>query len=119
MKSSIAATSRWTKGRFSNFFSSPADNSDVGASSTDQSSAQGEELHHRKHCEEENDGKRSKKSHVSTSTMQIQNRRDEYEYDDEDEDEDNGRIVIKPVNDEDDTSVIITFNQSISPFIIT
>lgn len=70
MKSSIAATSRWTKGRFSNFFSSPADNSDVGASSTDQSSAQGEELHHRKHCEEENDGKRSKKSHVSTSTMQ-------------------------------------------------
>lgn len=28
------------------------------------------------------------------------------------------RIQIKPVNDEDDTSVMITFNQSISPFII-
>lgn len=32
--------------------------------------------------------------------------------------EDNDRIIIKPVNDEDDTSVMITFNQKISPFII-
>ncbi|EDO16287.1 hypothetical protein Kpol_1053p24 [Vanderwaltozyma polyspora DSM 70294] len=30
----------------------------------------------------------------------------------------NDRIVIKPVNDEDNTSVIINFNQGISPFII-
>lgn len=28
------------------------------------------------------------------------------------------RILIKPVNDEDDTSVMITFNQKVSPFII-
>lgn len=28
------------------------------------------------------------------------------------------RIIIKPVNDEDDTSVMITFNQKMSPFIL-
>ncbi|CCH59646.1 hypothetical protein TBLA_0B08310 [Henningerozyma blattae CBS 6284] len=28
------------------------------------------------------------------------------------------RIMIKPINDEDDTSIMITFNQKISPFII-
>lgn len=33
--------------------------------------------------------------------------------------DDEDRIQIKPVNDEDDTSVMITFNQSLSPFIIT
>ena len=113
MKNSIAASSRWAKGRFSHLFPSSANNSDMGVTTTGQPSTLGEELHHRKHHEEENDGKRPKKSHVSTSTMQIQTRQDE------DEDEDNDRIVIKPVNDEDDTSVIITFNQSISPFIIT
>ncbi|CCE61147.1 hypothetical protein TPHA_0A00620 [Tetrapisispora phaffii CBS 4417] len=32
--------------------------------------------------------------------------------------ENNDRIRIKPVNDEDDTSVIINFNQGISPFIV-
>ncbi|CCK72431.1 sugar porter family MFS transporter KNAG_0K00630 [Huiozyma naganishii CBS 8797] len=32
---------------------------------------------------------------------------------------DKDRIEIKPVNDEDDTSVMITFNQGVSPFIIT
>lgn len=37
---------------------------------------------------------------------------------DGDGDEDDDRIFIKPVNDEDDTSVMITFNQKISPFII-
>lgn len=36
-------------------------------------------------------------------------------YDDGDS---NDRILIKPVNDEDDTSVMITFNQKISPFIL-
>ncbi|CCC71920.1 hypothetical protein NCAS_0I02520 [Naumovozyma castellii] len=35
-----------------------------------------------------------------------------------DDEEDNDRIQIKPVNDEDDVSVIITFNQGISPFIL-
>lgn len=38
--------------------------------------------------------------------------------DDTNERTDNDRIIIKPVNDEDDTSVIITFNQKMSPFII-
>ncbi|CAI4936559.1 AVN_HP_G0073470.mRNA.1.CDS.1 [Saccharomyces cerevisiae] len=111
MKNSTAASSRWTKSRLSHFFPSYTNSSGMGAASTDQSSTQGEELHHRKHCEEDNDGQKPKKSPVSTSTMQIKSRQDE--------DEDDGRIVIKPVNDEDDTSVIITFNQSISPFIIT
>ncbi|CCF57141.1 hypothetical protein KAFR_0C01480 [Kazachstania africana CBS 2517] len=39
--------------------------------------------------------------------------------DNENFDDDDDRIVIRPVNDEDDTSVMITFNQSVSPFIIT
>lgn len=111
MKNWTAASSRWTKSRLSHFFPSYTNSSGMGAASTDQSSTQGEELHHRKHCEEDNDGQKPKKSPVSTSTMQIKSRQDE--------DGDDGRIVIKPVNDEDDTSVIITFNQSISPFIIT
>ncbi|CDO95390.1 unnamed protein product [Kluyveromyces dobzhanskii CBS 2104] len=34
------------------------------------------------------------------------------------ENEATDRIIIKPVNDEDDTSVMITFNQKISPFIL-
>lgn len=33
-------------------------------------------------------------------------------------DESKDNVLIKPVNDEDDTSVMITFNQGISPFII-
>jgi len=43
---------------------------------------------------------------------------DEYEGKDTNDRIDNDRIIIKPVNDEDDTSVIITFNQKMSPFII-
>lgn len=39
-------------------------------------------------------------------------------YSDDDDMDSNDRIMIRPVNDEDDTSIIITFNQSISPFII-
>ena len=111
MKTSIAASSRWAKGRFSHFLPSSTNENDIEASSTDDSSVQGKELHHRKNHEEENNGTRPKKPQMSTSTLQIETRQDE--------DEDEDRIVIKPVNDEDDTSVIITFNQSISPFIIT
>ncbi|QEU59805.1 Itr1/Itr2 [Kluyveromyces lactis] len=37
---------------------------------------------------------------------------------DSSENETTDRIIIKPVNDEDDTSVMITFNQKISPFIL-
>ncbi|CCC69466.1 hypothetical protein NCAS_0C04760 [Naumovozyma castellii] len=49
-----------------------------------------------------------------------QSRQDINSFDHETDDEnENDRIVIKPVNDEDDTSVIITFNQGISAFIIT
>lgn len=33
-------------------------------------------------------------------------------------DDEKDRIVIRPVNDEDDTSVMITFNQGVSPFIL-
>lgn len=39
-------------------------------------------------------------------------------YSDEEDRDSHDRIMIRPVNDEDDTSIIITFNQSISPFII-
>lgn len=34
-------------------------------------------------------------------------------------DEEKDFVLIKPVNDEDDTSVMITFNQGITPFILT
>lgn len=37
---------------------------------------------------------------------------------DENDDSSRDRILLKPVNDEDDTSVMITFNQKMSPFII-
>lgn len=41
-----------------------------------------------------------------------------FEEEADDEDENKDHIFIKPVNDEDDTSVMITFNQGVSPFIL-
>lgn len=38
--------------------------------------------------------------------------------DEDDVDEECDRVKIRPVNDEDDTSVIMTFNQNVSPFIV-
>lgn len=67
-----------------------------------------EEIHHRG-----NDNKDGKSVSLSNSASVARFEEEEGESEDRD------RIFIKPVNDEDDTSVMITFNQGISPFILT
>ncbi|CCD22865.1 myo-inositol transporter ITR1 NDAI_0A07110 [Naumovozyma dairenensis CBS 421] len=53
------------------------------------------------------------------STKKMKNKQTTTSFDYENASDNDDRIQIKPVNDEDNTSVIITFNQKISPFIIT
>lgn len=70
---------------------------------------EGEEIHHRGVVG-------SKDAKVDGLTQSTSLARFEEEIGGEEEDKDG--VLIRPVNDEDDTSVMITFNQSISPFII-
>lgn len=69
-----------------------------------------EEVHHRVQ-----DTKEEKKTPL-THSASLARFEEEVEEDDE---ENKNHVLIKPVNDEDDTSVMITFNQGVSPFILT
>ncbi len=56
--------------------------------------------------------------HVNQHAKEISSENKSESYDDNKEFEGSNRVVIKPVNDEDDVSVMINFNQGVSHFII-
>lgn len=58
------------------------------------------------------------KTHDKTTTLTHSASIARFEEEIDDDDEDKDHTFIKPANDEDDTSVMITFNQGVSPFIL-
>lgn len=77
---------------------------DISSNNRDFDSLDDQEIHNR------NDNGNTRNNGVTRGFSNEEND-DEYNFK-------NDRIIIKPVNDEDDASVIINFNQGVSPFII-